>query len=254
MLSSRARTINGCRGGADYTHSSVSPVVYLHLSRGRDTGHAAAGAQPQPHQPPDTPGSGPPGPRRATAPQSGAERRPAARQPHVDAPCAAHSRAPQCRAEHCFPRSSFADGWRRVWLPVGDADPDAPDYALPSAQAPMSSERPATRHDVNSVPNRDGISLLRPLRFVIFIVHFVISLLRPLCFVISVWLPCVSSMRFVGIHSLRPLKVIQDVKGDLLVGRVLDQAGAAVVQQELQTNAPDHDPAVTARERQRPVR
>lgn len=110
-----------------------------------------------------------------------------------------------------------------MWLPVGDADPDALDYALPSAQAPMSSVRPAARHDVNSVPNRDGISLLRPLRFI-------------------------------GIHSLRPLKVIQDVKGDLLVGRVLDQAGAAVVQQELQTNAPGHDPAVTARERQRPVR
>ena len=109
-----------------------------------------------------------------------------------------------------------------------------------SAQAPMSSVRPATRHDVNSVPNRDGISLLRPL--------------RPLRFVISVLLPCVSSMRFVGIHSLRPLKVIQHVKGDLLVSRVLDQAGAAVVQQELQTNAPGHDPAVTARERQRPVR
>ena len=136
----------------------------------------------------------------------------------------------------------------------------------------MSSVRAAARHDVNSVPNRDGISLLRPLRFVIFLV-------RPLRFVISVLLPCVSSfpycslafrhfriaplhfvisllrpLRFVGIHSLRPLKVIQHVKGGLLVGRVLDQAGAAVVQQELQTNAPGHDPAVTARERQRPVR
>jgi len=42
--------------------------------------------------------------------------------------------------------------------------------------------RAAARHDVNSVPNRDGISLLRPLRFVI-------SLLRPLRFVISVLLP-----------------------------------------------------------------
>jgi hypothetical protein len=198
MLSSRARTINR---GVEEGQTTPTAVLYLLGSRGRDTGHAAAGAQPQPHQPPDTPGSGPPGPRRATAPQSGAERRPAARQPHVDAPCAAHSWAPQCRAEHCFPRSSFADGWRRVWLPVGDADPDALDYALPSAQAPMSSVRPATRYDVNSVPNRDGISLLRPWRFVIFLVRFVISLLRPLRFVISLLRP----LRFVNAFRRNPL-------------------------------------------------
>lgn len=114
----------------------------------------------------------------------------------------------------------------------------------------MQIQMLCVRHDVNSVPNRDGIPLLRPLRFVIFLLRFVISLLRPLRLVISLLRP----LRFVGIHSLRPLKVIQHVKGDLLVGRVLDQAGAAVVQQELQTNAPGHDPAVTARERQRPVR
>ena len=180
MLSSRARTINGCRGGADYTHSSPVPAWVegaRHRTRGRRGAAAAA---------PATRHTGVRAPR-APARHGPTERRPAARQPHVDAPCAAHSRAPQCRAEHCFPRSSFADGWRRVWLPVGDADPDALDYALPSAQAPMSSVRPAARHDVNSVPNRDGISLLRPLRFI-------------------------------GIHSLRPLKVIQHVKGDLLVG------------------------------------
>ena len=43
----------------------------------------------------------------------------------------------------------------------------------------MSSVRAAARHDVNSVPNRDGISVLRPLRFVI-----------------SVLLPCVSSFPY----------------------------------------------------------
>ena len=82
-------------------HGSPVPRSWAiqHVGRGGrgDTGHTR-GPQGRSRSRTSHRYTGPPGPRRARAPQRGAEQRPAARPPHVDAPskapCAAHSRAP----------------------------------------------------------------------------------------------------------------------------------------------------------------